>query len=553
MKKISVLLFASVLLLASCMNNSEPNSSSPSNNDPSTPTEEDETPKDEGKKEVDPLVDFNIKKRVYDELEDEYRYNTESVSFKKELKDNYKRIAPNYYLDNYINKLEEPSLNVKDISEIFDIINYMAFYHIESKTFTFHPSYSLLGTTAEKEIRKAFWNSCMAVNTCGLEISSSGDNHTIKLLYPSIPNSVYSVYDYQFAINPYETYNPTSNFIELGALPTGTVDVYNSDQLLYILNGCYLDTPNILANSPASTVYSKAKEILESVITTSMNETQKMYVVHEYLINHTVYDVKGEELSSSYFEEEEKYPSKIASSMVSNYSEGPLLYGIGTSVGLMKAELLLLSLLNINDIYPVTSAMLVSLDETINAKSEEYGYGYHSFLYYMSSSDKLYICDPSYSYSDAKTFTYDTSKYVHLIRNDALLMLRSDWEKYMGDYEDIYNVYYLAMMASTSERIRYSSEIRIASSYAPECTNLSSFLDRYELAKAAAEAYKENHTYEGEKLYRFQFTFTGNDEDDYQAILDKVEELVLDEEIVNRSYKNFARANATGITIYYAH
>ena len=370
----------------------------------------------------------------------------------------------------------------------------------------------------------------MAINTCGLEISNSGDNYTIKLLYPSIPNSVYSVYNYQFAINPYKTYNPTSDFIELSPLATGTVDVYNSDQLIYILNGQYVETPNIIANSPASIIYNKSKEVLESIVTTSMNDTQKMYMVHEYLINHTVYDTKAEELSASYFTDEDKYPSKIASTMIANYAEGPLLYGVGTSIGLAKAELLLFSLLGLEDVYPVTGGMVDALDETINAKSEEYGYCYHGYLYYLTSGNKVYVCDPSFSYADSKTFSYDEKDYVYLIRNDALLMLRSDWETYMGDYEDLYNTYYSSWMAT--ERIRYSSEVYIASSYNMEITNLSSFNTRYDLAKAVVDEYKEIHEITEEKLYRFHFTFTGTNETNYDEILDKVEELLSDGEIL---------------------
>ena len=108
-------------------------------------------------------------------------------------------------------------------------------------------------------------------------------------------------------------------------------------------------------------------------------------------------------------------------------------------------------------------------------------------------------------------------------------------------------------MATETDRILYSAETFVVSGYTAEFTNLSNFNERYNLAKAAVEEYKEVHEITTEILYRFQFTYTGTNEESYQIVLDKVEDLLMDGEIVLKNYKVFSKANATGITIYYAY
>ena len=358
------------------------------------------------------------------------------------------KVNDNYYNNNFSNVFDEPLSEITNKKQIADILDYMAFYHIEE----FEIDIKYQTQDFKQDLIDSFWNTYFCPGTVGVKYTDS----KIIMLFNEDANKYYKPAqdNYQPGV-PYTFYSSlgkrSSSFDDFNYKNNseGIIDVYNSDQLIYVLEKGYY--PNIIENSPAMKIYIKATSILRNIICDDMTERDKALAISSYIASHVYYDFPADELAGCISSSLPNYPDYIASNMVGFYAEGPLFYNQAVCHGFAKA-FALLALIEGLDITKVSTPYVDTLndDGSINLSSivytyDDYGnivgstFSSHGYNYVRDKEDeKYYICDPTYNYAgEVSLRNFEGGKYnedtLNITRSFAVFKAFSDWKKVYVD------------------------------------------------------------------------------------------------------------------------
>ena len=398
------------------------------------------------------IVDDNT---LYEEIMfADYSTGKEKLFNKGALLGEFTKINDNYYSSvGFVNRLDEPSKNITSKSQLVDILDYMAFYHIEE--FEINVQYQT--NNIKQDIIDSFWNTYFCPSTVGVKYTDS----KIIMLFNDDANKYYTSaqYNYQPSV-PYTFYSSlgkrSNDFDDFNYKnnSNGLIDVYNSDQLIYVLEKGYY--PNIIENSPAETIYTKAISILRNIIYDDMTEKDKALAISSYILAHAYYDLPADEKAGCISSSLPNYPDYIASNMIAFYAEGALLYNQAVCHGFAKA-FALLALIEGLDITKVSTPFTDTLndDGSTNLSSIVYTYddlgnivgatySSHGYNYVLDKNDnKYYICDPTYNYAGSLSLSgFNEEKYgtqtFNFSRSFAVFKAFDDWKKVYLEASDDY-------------------------------------------------------------------------------------------------------------------
>ena len=386
-------------------------------------------------------------------LFDDYRDGEKRSVNKETLFDGFtKTITSYYYEGEFINNLPAPQNKVSNKKDLVDILDYMAFYHIEE----FEIDVKYQTEDIKQDIIDSFWKTYFCPGTVGVTYKNS----KIIMFFNEDANSYYQYAgtNYQPGI-PYsfdsslEKRSRAFDDFKYKENSKGEIDVYNSDQLIYVLEKGYY--PNIIEGSPAELIYNKATTILRRIIYDDMTEKDKGLAIYSYILSHVYYDFPADEVASAISKELKNYPDYIASHMIGFYAEGALFFDQAVCHGFAKS-FALLALIEGLDITKVSTPYKEALNSDGSKKLSSVTYTYddfgntvgatfssHGYNYVLDRDDnKYYICDPTYAFAtqgSLKNFgdKYATS-YINLPRSFALYKAFSDWKKVYQETEDDY-------------------------------------------------------------------------------------------------------------------
>lgn len=119
---------------------------------------------------------------------------------------------------------------------------------------------------------------------------------------------------------------------------TKSIEVYSSNQLVYALSSGL--NPQPTTGSPAETILNKAKEVLNSIISTDMTDLEKTRAIYDWLVTNVNYDHLSANTSAS-------NPNWKWENYDSWYAEGVFNNGLAVCDGYAKAFIILAKLENI--------------------------------------------------------------------------------------------------------------------------------------------------------------------------------------------------------------
>ena len=370
----------------------------------------------------------------------------ESVKI-SEIRRNFDKVDTQFYSSNvsYENRLESPSHTVSSLDEFSAALDYHAFY-MDDETFavTLSSDYPSANRYA---INSAFYNSRLCVGIVGLNYRYEAANkrYVIQMLfneeaaqYRPKPNTASgrTTIPYAYPTNGGDRDASFEDFPYLKKNSKGTIDVYNSEQLLYALELGYL--PNVLENSPAETLMEKAKEILRGIIKNDMGQYDKIAAIYSYLTSKVIYENDSDGWAA-YVVEENKYPDYLASSFRSFYAEGGLIDGKCVCHGYAKSFNILA---NIEGIESIKVSGRYG-DDTQGINSADYRavgatYSNHGYSYVRNESDgKFYIVDPTYSHFATID---DNGKNLGLSRRFAAMISFDRWSLLYSKVNDRFHL-----------------------------------------------------------------------------------------------------------------
>ena len=448
-----------------------------------------------------------------EDLMDKGEYG-DPIKLKDVLSLEFNSIAKHYYEGTFINKLPNPKSTVSNFDELAYVFEYCGFYGIESFNVKFDSAYSF--EAAEKEFNKAYWASRMLSQTAGFNFTSGANSSfDITFIYNEFAGTAISKEVFSTsAVNPYKITSTEGKFIEdIPYTPTkGDLDVQNSDQLIYAIENGY--NPKMIKDSRVDLIYRKACYLLTHTITDNMNDIQKIYVVNDTIFNIADYDSPADDIACGILTDsqlEVRFPAALASTFVSFFADGPLLYGGGTCAGFAKAQALMFALLNIKH-QRVTGGNVV-LEDTIYSKNAEEGYWYHEYNYYIDSNDKYYICDITYS-CGGNIVNISGENYRFPIRPICAAFTREYWGQCYdpnGIFNDLVKVYKNSSLGT--ENLEYYKQIMISGNTSMYVTDYASIKAAVNAGKDAINAYKAKNNINDSQLYLLSFCtdVTGDD------------------------------------------
>lgn len=342
----------------------------------------------------------------------------------------------------FTNKLPEPSKTIKSRSEFANYLDFAAFYQRTGLVLTVDYDFEDI----EVEIHKAFWEAKTLSGVVGMDYGYdlSKDEIYINLFYnpdancfrstgqqsfePAIPYSYYPVDDSGVrspsnTVFPYQTVNTK-----------GTVDVYNSEQLIYALENGYI--PNCLSGSPAETIFNQCKYILNGIIDNHMTDMDKMTAIFSWILSNTLYDMYNDYFIIS-FNDEEHFPDEMASCFESMYAEGSIFGGYAVCQGYSKGFNLLATIEGIDATKVSACYDAVDNTKTISPIVREYdgdgnlvslSYSSHGYSYVLDpATDRYYLCDPTYTWNG--TYDVEPSLYYTMFCKYALMVPADYWQR----------------------------------------------------------------------------------------------------------------------------
>lgn len=370
----------------------------------------------------------------------------------------------------YSKRLPAPATEATSIDEVSRIFDYYAFYG-DGKPFEIKLPSNVPQKQASQVFHTSFYKSKLCSSTTGLnyEYQAKGKKYVLQLLYNSEANS-YKVKDvatktmslpYSFPTNNGDRAEDFTQFPYLTKNTKDEVTVYNSEQLLYVLEHGYKPVP--VSESPAEVLFNYCKETLKKIIKNDMTEIDKITAIYSYVISHSVYDSLSD-TNSTYTVEEVNFPDFIASSFRSYYAEGALIDGCSNSHGLAKAFNILANIEGINSL-KVTSRFN---DDTAGINSINYSdegalYSNTGYCYVYNSADKkYYIVDPSYSmYTTASISDINYSLY----RKPCIMYPFDKWSALYEKITDRYFESYKKAEALGTDQVFTAANYKIGASY----------------------------------------------------------------------------------------
>lgn len=436
-----------------------------------------------------------------DDLMDEGVYS-DPISLNSALSNDFNSISKHYYEGNFTNKLPEPKSTVSNIDELVYLFEYCGFYGIKNFNVKFDSTYARVAV--ENELNRAFWASRMLGQTAGFNFANNANGFIdITFLYNEFAATAINKNITSIApINPYKITTTEGKFInDVPYTPTkGDLDVYNSDQLIFALENGY--NPKMVKDSRVDLIYRKACYVITHTITDKMDELQKLYVINDTLFNLADYDSDGEYIASGILADsqlEARFPAALASTFVSFFAEGPLLYGLATCAGFAKAQSLLFALLNIK--HQRVTGGNVDLEDTIYSKNADEGYWYHEYNYYIDSNDKYYVSDITYS-SGGNIRQVGDKSYRFPARPICAAFTRELWGQTYdprGIFNDIIKVYKRDSLGT--EDLEYYKHVIISGNVNTLVTDYASIKAAVDAGKEAINAYKTKNKITTEQVY----------------------------------------------------
>lgn len=387
---------------------------------------------------------------------DGYEYRTLD-EIKSSLDKNTNTSFYGFTMSSFTNLLPKPNtaLEVDEFEELIDktsnILDYCAFYHLDEIQITYPKKYldlylnenDLLGEYVNQIINMGYWNSRLLVSVVNFTFECDDNNTaTINFIYneeanqyktkeedslapTTIPYTFYSTVGHRSSDNTVFGYQSYTN---------GTVDVYNSDQLVYALENKYI--PNCLAGSPAERVFNQAKNVLNNIIYDDMTLLDKEIAINSWILSHATY-APSEEYAT--FVKDDTHPDEIISMLQGVYVEGILDAHEGVCHGFAKTLSLLNSIEGIENVKVSAPNQAIDMSETINSimkmANGVVSYQSHGYVYIKDpNTEKYYINDPTYSY-------FSTYGNHYLYRNQAIMMDYGTWKNvYQDQARDIFSI-----------------------------------------------------------------------------------------------------------------
>lgn len=381
-----------------------------------------------------------VENKLFEYYGEYYTLDDIKANLKKNTEDKFYGFS----MDDFENQLPMPSLDVSfadqqcidPFLQLIDILDYCAFYHLDEITINFD------GGTVEQYmeyIRYCYWNSKLLVSIVNFTLEPSEDSVTIHFIYNEEANTYISKEDDQLSpiTIPYTFYSKGAkrdiNNDDFGYkdYTNGTIDVYNSDQLVYALENKYI--PNPLPNSPAEKIFTKAKKILNNIIYDDMTLVDKVTAIQSFILSNSSYAASED---YACYLRDENHPDEIMSMLQAAYVEGVLDGKEGVCHGFAKTLSLLCSIEGIDNVKVSSPNSQISHFLTISSFIGYDGvrsYQSHGYVYIKDPATNLYyISDPTYSF-----FTV-YSGYYHY-RELAVMKAYSTWrELYRDQAKDLF-------------------------------------------------------------------------------------------------------------------
>ena len=404
---------------------------------------------------------------------DLFEFNGNYLTLEQIKSNLYKNTEDKFYgftLDDFNNKLNEPSLTVslenKDtgISQIIDILDYCAFYHLDSITITFEGKVS--GRTYSELVNYSYWGSKLLVSVVNFTLEEDENKVIVHFIYNDEANTYISnsIDQYIPVSIPYTFYSTVgkrdinNDVFGYQSYTNGIIDVYNSDQLVYVLENKYI--PNPLPNSPAEKIFNKAKKILNSIIYDDMTLLDKETAIQTYILSNASY-ATSEDYAT--YVRDFANPDEIMSMLQGAYVEGVLDGKEGVCHGFAKALSLLSSIEGIDSVKVSAPQTGTNPYETISSfvgKSGIRSYQSHGYVYVTDpESGLIYVNDPTYAFFT----TYSVSnKYYYFYREFAIMKSYPSWKEiYRDQAEDLYYLNNHSSMAKKDMNYKENFKIKV--------------------------------------------------------------------------------------------
>ena len=446
MKRRKILLcFSAVLLLSSCRPVLFPNASS-SESTSSTeeaPSSSEELPPEESSSSTpeEPKEDEGSKEEEKDIYDYEVTNKEETMKLSPYLKKNFTKNESTYYDGEFNKKMmieDKPVIHTHE--ELVDLLNKLAFYKEDMKSFTIDMTISN-GLTTKEELYLAYHDAYMCKdvvsmvplvndNEVGVILKYSDDANSFSTIKPNMSDDSY------YCVYPY-LYNYDSSKTRISSVPyhgTTDLDVHNSDQLLYAVMNGY--NPVMKEDSPAKKIYDKAVNILKDIIYTDMTINDKLLAISSYLTNTVREDEEMYEICS-YVSKGHNYDSSESTRIFrSFYIEGALFDGCATSHALSKASALLASLLNID--VTITggkkhSVIKNSISPIYYKESDRNYFDSYMVCIVSNGTDGYGLYDPYFTYAGEGGITSEASFY----RKHKMMSNTSNLTYYFGANEHL--------------------------------------------------------------------------------------------------------------------
>lgn len=435
MKLKSLFVLGAALCLTSCTTNGTNNTSSGDTTPPQQAT----------KKELDYEYQYSDKKTIYWYEQNEYTYEQFQYNYSNRIRTNGTMFG--FDEASFTNKLPEPSTTIRSRSELASYLDHAAFYGRSNLTLTVDYSFADI----DVEINKAYWEAKLLSGVIGMDYGYDLDKNEIyiNLFYNPSSNCfrpAYQIYYNRYYCEPAipYTYYPSGEgsprdesntvFPYQSVNTRGTIDVYNSEQLIYVLENGYI--PNCLPDSPAEEIFNRCKYILNGIIDNTMSDMDKMVAIFSWLLSNNVYDANNEGLFVGY-NDNEHFPDEVASCFECMFAEGSILGGYAVCQGYSKGFNLLATIEGINSTKVSASYGDVDNSKTISSIIDyrdptgalvSLTYSSHGYSYVLDPVTNLYfLCDPTYTWNGIRALS---DYYCYTMFAKHALMVPADyWQR----------------------------------------------------------------------------------------------------------------------------
>lgn len=322
--------------------------------------------------------------------------------------------------------LEEPRslVEANDYYELADIIDYYAFYQLNSSEFicdTFRVKLNFDHNDAWTELVNVYWY-CELIRTA-VGMTNYIENNSDYLVFQLIPYNFASISNERPTLNRLKSAVEfdsdksqmtvrSDDFDDFAYYNYGRrINVWNSQQLWYALEHEYV--PICAPDSPAELVMNRAKEILREIIMEGMSDEEKIFQIYTWFGENCQYDWNYVKYESS--SDKNKLPDENICKLNSLHIEGAICDQLGVCYSYAKANLLLLRLEGISVFYVYGSGILDNIRFDIPG---------HAFNY-IKLNNNWYIGDALRSF-------YQTNNGEGISYSYLLVSAKNNYKNFLG-------------------------------------------------------------------------------------------------------------------------